>query len=83
MKIRKCPKCRGKIAYYKEFWKDSVIEFSADDNGGVLLNENGHHVDGILNTGDPHCVIAYCGECGHEWQLRGITQIIELYDTGY
>jgi hypothetical protein len=51
-------------------WNNFPLEFAVTD--GKIDEE------GILGTGDPHHIIATCGECDHNWRLRGVSQIDEL-----
>jgi hypothetical protein len=71
MKMRKkikCPKCGGAPVEYVELWQGASITFDAKTfesfSGG--------------DYGDPYCVQATCGCCGHIWRLHGITQITEI-----
>ncbi len=71
MKKKKCPKCKGEIDCYTEWWKDHSIDF--------YTNVEGNLGEGLLQqTGDPYCVEATCSKCGYKWRLRGVVQITDL-----
>lgn len=69
---RVCPKCRKAPQHFREQWGGFAGEIPFNLVDGVLIAE-------IHDGPDPRPigVVAVC-ECGHEWTLRGITQIIEL-----
>lgn len=65
--IRRCPRCGGLADSYVELWKNCTIEFIAKN--GIA------EAEGNLAPGQPYAVEANCGDCGHTWRLRRITQI--------
>jgi predicted nucleic-acid-binding Zn-ribbon protein len=65
----KCPVCGNAPFEYQEISYQSQ-SFAADDSG---IDETG-----VLEPSNIKHVIACCGECKHEWKLRGISQIDDL-----
>lgn len=62
-----CPKCKSAPAVLREL-QDGCIEFDVDSKGKVAEK-------GEIQVSDPSGVVmAICGECGHEWHVKGITQ---------
>ncbi|MDR2782553.1 MAG: hypothetical protein LBB48_01690 [Treponema sp.] len=68
MKKIKCSKCGGAPSFYKEIWSGAVMMFDAETFESY----------GNEDYGDPYCVQAICGKCGHIWRIRGITQITDI-----
>jgi len=68
---RLCPKCRAPATGFVEYWTDHSIAFGACN--GLPDGE-----DGELQAGCAYKVEAQCGDCGHEWRLRGVKQISDL-----
>jgi len=74
MKARKCPKCKSFPCYLFENWNNFQLQFETEN--GLAVG------DGYSNIGMPTGVIAECGNCGHVWKLKGITQISEIRNQG-
>lgn len=70
-KLPRCPKCGGTPARYCELWRDHTMDFEADENG--MPDEEGY-----MEPGHAYRVSAICGECGHHWYLKGVSQITDL-----
>jgi hypothetical protein len=66
----KCGKCGEKPTTFNERWDAHTIQFCMDSTGAI-------EEDGELEPGDPTSVYALCN-CGHEWKLKGISQIDQL-----
>ena len=66
----KCGECGKNPSVFNEHWDAHTIQFCMNSTG--VIEE-----DGELNPGEPTSVYAAC-DCGHEWKLKGITQIDQL-----
>jgi hypothetical protein len=67
-----CPKCKksGSSITLSEVWNYGLLNFQQHDDG--TIDEIGDRIEG-----SPVKVIAAC-DCGKNWTLRGITQIIDF-----
>ena len=65
-----CPKCKSSDLILTELWKNHSIQWHL--NGETLGKGN-------AEPGDPYRVEAFCNECNHEWRLRGVTQITDVF----
>ena len=68
---RRCPRCRSLPCLYTEVWAGHSIEFEAQSDGRPEANGE------LIGVGDPEYVLATC-RCGHQWKLRGVSQITGL-----
>ena len=65
-----CPKCKSSDLILTELWKNHSIQWHL--NGETLGKGN-------AEPEDPYRVEAFCNECNHEWRLRGVTQITDVF----
>lgn len=65
-----CPKCKSSDLILTELWINHSIQWHL--NGETLGKGN-------AEPGDPYKVKAFCNECNHEWRLRGVTQISDVF----
>ncbi len=71
--VPRCPRCRKPPVRYVEWWDGFTMSF--DTRAGVPESEGYKH-DGYPSGK----VVAECA-CGHEWRVRGVSQVTQL--AGY
>lgn len=69
----KCPKCKTSDLSLEEIWKGHFITWEVT-NGNFDRNE------GVLEAGDPYCVIASCKKCGRTWKVKNAIQISDCHN---
>lgn len=68
-----CPSCKTRNLFtIAEIWDGNAITFEVKHG---QISEQGV----IGDMGSPVKLIATCAECGHEWVLKGVTQIDDIH----
>lgn len=72
MKTYKCSKCKSSPKAFVELWgAGNTIVFQCDENGEPQ-DEGDLCIDSAPYGVEERCI------CGHQWRLRGVSQITEL-----
>ncbi|HHJ3080299.1 TPA: hypothetical protein ACPVZG_004150 [Vibrio parahaemolyticus] len=68
----RCPECKKQnISHIDEIWDGNILRFEVEC--GKVAEQ------GVIGDyGAPVRLIATCGDCMHEWVIRGAKQIIEI-----
>ena len=56
---------------FTEWWSGHSIESTVE----MMMTG-----EGVQKEGDPTHVIATCGDCQHDWRVRGVQQITEVIE---
>ncbi|MEH0791097.1 hypothetical protein KW882_02190 [Vibrio parahaemolyticus] len=68
----RCPECKKQnILHIDEIWDGNILRFEVMDN---KVSEQGL----IGDSGAPVRLVATCGDCMHEWIVRGAKQIHDI-----